>query len=99
MISDEFDRRTLANMEVALERMYQLFPEKLAGHETRKKIAAEILRTALEGRRTLGQLTAAAKAAAANLGLSAKSGRAVDRKDLNRPKQQRSSSGRKTSRA
>jgi len=75
MISDEFDRRTLANMEVALERMCQLFPEQLAGHNARKKVAAAILQSAVEGQRTLGQLTAAAKTAAAKLGLTARSGR------------------------
>src|SRR4051794_22450971 len=70
MISDEFDRRTLANMEVALERMCQRFPDRLAGHEARKKIAAAILKSAAEGKRNLGELTAAARAAAAKLGLT-----------------------------
>jgi hypothetical protein len=70
MISDEFDRRTLANMEVALERMCQRFPDRLASHEARKKIAAAILKSAVAGRSNLGELTVAAKAAATELGLT-----------------------------
>jgi hypothetical protein len=95
MISDQFDRRTLANMEVALERVCHLFPEKLTRHEPRRKIAAAILRSAVEGQKTLGQLTAAAKAAAANLGLSARSGRTADSNDAAQPQRQKPHSGRK----
>ena len=79
MTSDDFDRRTRANMEVALERMCVKFPDALAGHEARKIIAAEILRRAAAGEKTLGQLTAAASAAAVKLGLGQRSRSAVGR--------------------
>jgi len=85
MISDQFDRRTLANMEVALERMCQQFPDRLTSHEARKKIAAAILKSAVRGQKTLGELTVAAKTAAGKLGLIT-SKRAVRGKDRLRPR-------------
>ena len=64
MIADNFDARTMANMEVALERMCERFPRELASHEARKEVAVALLHSAREGHRNLGPLNAAAKRAA-----------------------------------
>ena len=64
MISDDFDERTIANMEVALDRACERFPKQLATHEARKRIAARILQRAAQGERTLKGLTDAAILAA-----------------------------------
>jgi hypothetical protein len=65
MITDDFDERTIANMEVALDRVCERFPKQLATHEARKHIAARILERATAGDRTLKGLTEAAIGAAA----------------------------------
>ncbi|MFL6836357.1 MAG: hypothetical protein ACJ8FZ_03500 [Bradyrhizobium sp.] len=65
MIADEFDQRTLANMEVALERVCERFPELLAGHEARKLVAFKIIECARSGERSLGEFTRVARAAVA----------------------------------
>jgi hypothetical protein len=64
MITDNFDERTIANMEVALDRACDRFPKQLATHEARKRIAARILERATQGERTLKALTDAAILAA-----------------------------------
>ena len=64
MITDDFDERTIANMEVALDRACERFPKQLATHEARKRIAARILERATGGERTLKGLTDAAIGAA-----------------------------------
>jgi hypothetical protein len=64
MITDDFDERTIANMEVALDRACERFPKQLATHEARKHIAARILERATGGERTLKGLTDAAILAA-----------------------------------
>ena len=64
MISDDFNERTIANMEVALDRACERFPKQLATHEARKRIAARILKRATAGDRTLKGLTEAAIMAA-----------------------------------
>jgi hypothetical protein len=64
MITDDFDERTIANMEVALDRACERFPKQLASHEARKRIAARILERATRGERTLKGLTDAALMAA-----------------------------------
>ena len=64
MITDDFDERTIANMEVALDRACERFPKQLATHEARKHIAAQILERATRGERTLKALTEAAIMAA-----------------------------------
>ena len=68
MITDDFDERTIANMEVALDRVCERFPKQLATHEARKHIAARILERATGGERTLKGLTEAAIIAAAVIG-------------------------------
>ena len=65
MITDDFDERTIANMEVALDRACERFPKQLATHEARKHVAARILERATGGDRTLKGLTEAAIIAAA----------------------------------
>jgi hypothetical protein len=68
MIAESFDQRTLANMEVALERACGILSiERSELHEARRHIASEILRCAESGNRTLGGLTEAGRAAASEL--------------------------------
>jgi hypothetical protein len=64
MITEHFDERTIANMEVALDRACERFPKQLATHEARKRIATRILQRAAQGERTLKGLTDAAILAA-----------------------------------
>jgi len=64
MITDKFDERTIANMEVALDRACERFPKQLATHQARKRIAVSILKRATQGERTLKALTDAAIVAA-----------------------------------
>jgi hypothetical protein len=64
MITDDFDERTIANMEVALDRACERFPKQLASHEARRRIAAQILECAAGGERTLKALTETALTAA-----------------------------------
>ena len=67
MIADSFDTRTLANMEVALERACALLKDNRERHEARRRIASAILRCARGGDITLNGLTEAARAAASRL--------------------------------
>jgi hypothetical protein len=58
LIEGAFDSRTLANMNVALDRVC----EKAAqgeDHLVRKRVARQIIRCARGGKTTLGELTAA----------------------------------------
>lgn len=64
MITDDFDERTIANMEVALDRACERFPKQLASHEARKSVAAQILESATLGERSLKAFTDRAIAAA-----------------------------------
>ncbi len=66
-IATSFDTRTLANMEVALERACKFLPTGGGDHDTRRYIANSIIECAEDGDRTLGGLTQAARAAARNL--------------------------------
>ena len=67
MISESFDGRTLANMEIALERACEALPSGSDKHRSRRHIASRIIQCAENGNRTLGGLTAAAMAAAREL--------------------------------
>jgi hypothetical protein len=67
MITDRFDQRTLANMEVALERACKSLLARSEQHEARRHIASRILKCAKAGDRTLGGLTKAALRAASEL--------------------------------
>jgi hypothetical protein len=64
MITDDFDERTIANMEVALDRACERFPKQLASHEARKRVAGQILERATRGERTLKVFTDTAITAA-----------------------------------
>jgi len=67
MISESFDRRTLANMEIALERACQVLATGSEKYVARRHIASRIVKCAEKGNRTLGTLTAAALTAAKEL--------------------------------
>ncbi|WP_425112673.1 hypothetical protein [Bradyrhizobium sp.] len=62
LIEGTFDSRTLANMEVALDRVCETVAEGNS-HAVRKRIAEHIIRCARDGRTTLGELTAAGERA------------------------------------
>ena len=64
MIFDRFDGRTLANMEVALDRICKGGPEG-EDHELRSFIADSLVQCAKKGRTTLGALAEAGEAALA----------------------------------
>jgi hypothetical protein len=55
VIEADFDMRTLANMNVALERVCGRMPGG-GRHEVRKRVAEAIIRSARSGNRTLGAL-------------------------------------------
>ena len=66
MIADRFDSRTLANMEVALERACRALSSG-EEHAARRHIASQILKCARRGNVTLKALTAAGQIAASEL--------------------------------
>jgi hypothetical protein len=68
MIAESFDARTLANMEVALERACKVLPTGSEEHPARRNIARKILECAKRGDKTLGALTEAGRAAARSVG-------------------------------
>jgi hypothetical protein len=68
MIAESFDARTLANMEVALERACKVLPTGSEVHPVRRTIARKILECAKRGDKTLGALTEAGRAAARSVG-------------------------------
>lgn len=67
MIADSFDSRTLANMEVALERACKVLAVGSEQHQARRYIASKILECADGGDKTLGGLTEAGQIAASEL--------------------------------
>lgn len=67
MIAESFDQRTLANMEVALDRACKLLVTGAEQHQARRHIASRILECAESGDRTLGGLTEAGQTAASEL--------------------------------
>jgi len=64
IIAESFDRRTLAAMEVALDRACESLGVAREQHDARRHIASKILECALRGERTLGALTEAGRVAA-----------------------------------
>jgi hypothetical protein len=72
MITENFNSRTVANMEVALERASRLLKKQSEQHEYRRYIASEILRHAEAGDTTLEGLTEAGSAAARELRVRAR---------------------------
>jgi hypothetical protein len=67
MIAESFDSRTLANMEVALERACKLLAVGGEEHAARRHIASKILKCAKHGGKTLTSLTEAGLVAASEL--------------------------------
>jgi hypothetical protein len=67
MIADSFKIRTMANMEVALERACRTLPNGSESHDARRFIAGRILKRAEHGDETLGALTQAGLDAAMEL--------------------------------
>jgi hypothetical protein len=67
MIIDTFDRRTIAKMEVALERACMLLPTDGEKHRARRIIAGKIIECANRGDATLSRLTEVGYAAAVQL--------------------------------
>ena len=67
MIADSFDSRTLANMEVALERACKILSNGAETHEVRRHIASKILECAAACDKTLRGLTEAELEAATEL--------------------------------
>jgi hypothetical protein len=58
----KFDRRTAANLEVALEAVCQKMPNG-GDHETRKRVAEALLRAAKSGHTNLRELESAGRRA------------------------------------
>jgi hypothetical protein len=73
MITDAFDRRTIAKMEVALERACLLLPTGGEKHRARRIIAGKIVECANRGETSLSRLTEVGYAAAMQLGACAQS--------------------------
>src|ERR1700722_10404096 len=67
MIAESFDRRTLANMEVALERACESLGPGSNQHDARRHIAGKIVECAASGERPLGGLADPGRAAASEL--------------------------------
>jgi hypothetical protein len=72
MIADSFDSRTLATMEVALDRACRLLDTGAEQHKTRRYIASKILACAKQGDTSLGGLTEAGRIAASEICARAK---------------------------
>lgn len=70
MIADTFDRRTMARMEIALERACLLLPTGSEKHSARRIIADKIIECAKRGDTSLIELTEAGYIAATQLGAS-----------------------------
>jgi hypothetical protein len=66
MIVQQFDRGTIAAMEVALERVCACWPHG-GKHSLRKRIAQGIIRSAKRGNKSLDALTEAGQRAIARL--------------------------------
>ena len=82
LIAERFDARTLANMEVALDRACKILPAGSERHEARRHIASRILQCANGGDLTLGGLTEAARAATTDPAIYRKLDKPRDRKRL-----------------
>ena len=72
MIAEEFDSRTIANMEAALERACKMLSIGAEQHDYRRYVASRIIRCAHRGDTTLGSLTEAGCLAASELRARAK---------------------------
>ncbi|WP_208825843.1 hypothetical protein [Bradyrhizobium neotropicale] len=57
MLSEEFSQKTIAAMDLALERACRFLPIGLPEHQTRKFVAEKIIECAKNGNQTLAGLT------------------------------------------
>lgn len=64
---DEFDRRTVANMDAALENICRALPNSGGDHETRKLVAEKLVQAAREGHTDLAALEDVARSALRDL--------------------------------
>ena len=80
MITESFNSRTMANMEVALERACLLLSAGSEKHRARRIIASKIIECANRGDTTLGRLTEAGYAAVIQLTASGKPPHSVRKK-------------------
>ncbi len=71
MIESKFNPRTLANMNVALDRVCENLPRG-ENHVIRKRVAKRIIKCATSGKTSLGELTAAGQRALISLAVAAK---------------------------
>ncbi|WP_420964995.1 hypothetical protein [Bradyrhizobium sp. B120] len=69
---EKFDRRTLANMNLALDRVCENVPYG-EDHVVRKRVAEQIIKCATSGKTALGELTDAGQRALISLGCAANS--------------------------
>lgn len=67
LVTQEFSARTIARMDVALERACRLLPDEMAGYASRKFVAERIVRCARTRTLRLAGMTEAARQAAADL--------------------------------
>jgi hypothetical protein len=81
MITEAFNRRTIANMEVALERACLVLPAAAEKHEARRIIASKVIECAHRGETSLSRLTEAGYAAAMQLSCSSRSVRQKEAAD------------------
>jgi hypothetical protein len=56
-----FDERTAANLDVVLDDVCRSLPNNGGDHESRKYVAAKLLRAAQRGKKTLGALEVVAR--------------------------------------
>jgi hypothetical protein len=64
---NKFDDRTTANLDVVLDSVCRMLPNSGGDHESRKFIAARMVRAAQRGKRTLGALEVVARRAMKSL--------------------------------
>ncbi|MCP1761709.1 MULTISPECIES: hypothetical protein [Bradyrhizobium] len=69
---ERFDRRTLATMNLALDRVCENVPYG-EDHVVRKRVAEQIIKCATSGKTALGELTDAGQRALISLGCAANS--------------------------
>jgi hypothetical protein len=67
LLSEQFNERTICNMDVALERSCRMMPEIFEAHRARKFVAEKIVECAKTQTVTLAGLTEAGRRAVAEL--------------------------------
>ena len=77
----ELDQRTIANMDVVLERVCQGLPSG-GDHATRKYVAQKLIQSAKKGNTTLGSLELVGRRALQEIAEHSASARAEQRREL-----------------